>query len=384
MSVRILIGDARAMVASLPDESVQAVVTSPPYFALRSYLPDGHPDKALEIGQEKTLAEYLEAMVDLFRDIRRVLRKDGTAWINIGDSFAGGGNGGGGSFAKDGIRCAEEGTEKNKAMRYGRRGADGGLKPKDLMMVPARLAIALQDDGWWLRKDIIWHKSRVMPESVKDRPVSSHEHVLMLSKAAHYFYDYMAVRQPLSPSSVTRMSQDIENQAGSARANGGVRADRPMKAPALGGSTLTGTPYGRHHLGEAIPEKERRPKPDKQRGHSRRHAGFNERWDAMTKEEQQAGGANLRDVWTIAPAMFADAHFAVMPERLAETCILAATKEGDTVLDPFMGAATTLLVADRLRRNAIGIELNPEYVGIAEARLRKDGGIFMEIEKVAA
>jgi hypothetical protein len=186
-----------------------------------------------------------------------------------------------------------------------------------------------------------------MPESVTDRPTSAHEHVFLLTKSAKYYYDAEAIREPMAPSSIVRLKQDIDGQAGSTRANGGEKKNGSMKAV---------------------------QRQDKQRGHSRRHDGFNDRWDAMSKDEQQALGANARNVWTIATQPFPKAHFATMPPALAEICIKAGTKPGDLILDPFGGAGTTGLVSDRLQRHALLIDLNPQYRDMAQERIVEDQG----------
>jgi DNA modification methylase len=309
--MRILQGDCRQVLATLPAASVQCCVTSPPYFGLRNYGVEG------QIGLEETPDAYVAEMVAVFREVRRVLKDDGTLWLNLGDSYVSNG------------RC--------------------GIKPKDLIGIPWMVAFALRADGWYLRKDIIWSKPNPMPESVTDRPTSSHEHVFLLSKAARYYYDADAIRQPLAESSVQRFAQDIEAQAGSERAHGG---EKIMKAVCKG---------------------------DKQRGHSRRRDGFNDRWDSVTKAEQMACGSNARDVWTIATQPFSGAHFATMPPELAERCIKAGTRPGDTVLDPFGGAGTTGLAADRLNRDAVLIELNPDYAALAKARVTDDCPMFAEV-----
>jgi DNA modification methylase len=215
-------------------------------------------------------------------------------------------------------------------------------------MIPNRLAIALQEDGWWVRSEIIWHKPNSMPESVTDRPACQHEKIFLLTKSAKYYYDAEAVRRPMAESSVPRLLQDVDAQNGSIRQPGKTK---PMKA------------VGR---------------VDKQSGHSRRHVGFNERWDAMPKDEQTAS-ANLRNVWTIATAAFSDAHFATFPPALVEPCIKSGSRAGGLILDPFGGAGTTGLVADRLGRDCIMFELNAEYAAIAERRLRNDGGMFINV-----
>lgn len=368
MSATTLHGNCLDVLPTLEAGSVQCCVTSPPYFGLRDYGVDG------QLGLEPTLAGYVANLVAVFREVRRVLADDGVVFLNLGDSYAGGkigrddnspadrvwldsfGNGGG-------IKLQVEG---NNGMA---RKPTDGLKPKDLMMVPARVALALQDDGWYLRSDIIWHKTAPMPESVQDRPTSAHEHIFLLTKQARYYYDAEAVREPLKLSSLARLSQDLGAQEGSHRANGGGKANGTMKA------VMTGAPRKNP---DRRTSKGVEGVVDKQRGHGRRHDGFNERWDAMPKEQQQANGANLRNVWSIGPDGFRGAHFAVMPREIARRCVLAGSREGDTVLDPFSGAGTVPLVASRLGRKGIGVELNAEYVSLARRRIYDDAPLFAE------
>ena len=410
MSLRILVGDCLERLRTLPEESVHCVVTSPPYWGLRDYGVAG------AIGLEPTLQEHLETIVTVFREVRRVLRSDGTLWLNYGDSYAG-------SWGAQsrGNPCVETSTLSGGQVHAAPKGTHTGsakrtsLKPKDLMMMPARVALALQADGWWLRSEIVWHKSNPMPESVTDRPTSAHEKVYLLTKSARYFYDAEAVRVPAQSYNTYGFRPGTYRDQGSA----------PQ------------------------PNSE---KTDKQRGHSRRHAGFNDRWDALSKEEQQASGANLRNVWMIATHPFPGAHFATFPPKLVEPCIKAGTSEkgccpecgapwtrqvedteayqrhkaiqretedrtlesqgvarqfsntpgvvadritqgwepscgcdaGDpipaTVLDPFGGAGTVGLVADRLGRDAILIELNPEYAEMAERRIHGDAPLLADVE----
>lgn len=408
MTATLICADVRDGLRSLESESVQCCITSPPYFGLRSYLPADHPDKPREIGQEQTPAEYVAAMVDVFREVRRVLKPDGVLWINIGDSYAGGGNGGGGSFAKDGIRTALPGTDKNKATRHGPRGAVSGIKPKDLIGIPWILAFALRDDGWWLRQDNIWGKTNAMPESVTDRTTRSHEYVFQLTKSATYFYDHEAIKTPFLPASVERLSQPtLELQVGSLRANGGAKSNGAMKAV----GTLAGGP-------RTNPDRrESRGIEGKQRGHSRRHDGFNDRWDAMPKDEQQAGGANRRSVWMIdatgnrdreclaileselspadkleaikammsgsqssvwrfATQAYRGAHYATFPEELPYICIRASSREGDVVLDPFCGTGTAGVVALRHGRSFVGIDLDSRSIQQAHDRIRNDAPLL--------
>lgn len=342
MSVRIIKGDCRTVLRSLPDESVHCVVTSPPYWRQRDYKMDG------QIGLEMTPEAYIADLTAVFREVRRVLRSDGTCWINIGDKWASGGNGGGGKW------MVERGHAWDHAKgAKGWRKPPAGYKDKDLVGLPFMLAFAMRADGWFWRQCNVWAKPNGMPESVRDRSTISHEYVLHFSKRNDYWYDSDAARTPPAPSTETRLAQDVDAQAGSHRANGGGKTNGPMKA-----------------VGRAS---------DKQRGHTRRHAGFNDRWDAMERSDQIAAGSNLRSVWWVSPAQFRDGHYAVMPDRIAEICIVAGCPEGGTVLDPFGGAGTTGLVADRLQRGAILLELNPEYAAMAERRIRGDAPLLAEV-----
>lgn len=232
------------------------------------------------------------------------------------------------------------------------------LKPKDLIGIPWMLAFALRADGWYLRSDIIWHKPNPMPESVTDRPTKAHEYIFLLSKSARYYYDYEAIREPATESSLARWAQDVDAQIGSERANGGEKSNGTMKA-------VVGP-----------------RRSDKQRGHSRRHAGFNDRWDGMTKDEQAAMGRNKRSVWTVAPAQYRAAHFATFPEDLIRPCIMAGSPAGGAVLEPFAGSGTTLKVARDLGRAATGIELNPTYCGLVAQRLAQ--GVLFGAEGIPA
>lgn len=329
----IIQGDALERLREMPDASVQMCVTSPPYWNLRRY--NAGPK---EIGQEKTPELFIANLVAIFAEVKRVLKNDGTLWVVIGDSFA-----------KDGIRCP--GTEKNKAMRLGRRGAVGNLKPKDLIGIPWMLAFALRRDGWFLRSDIIWAKPNPMPESVTDRPTRSHEYIFLFSKKPRYYYNHEAVKDPPCGSSLQRIQQpNFANQHGGAKDyRNGTNGNRSMR------KTLENWASNRE------------PR-DKQMGHSIRHQGFNDRWDQLSTEEQGAFGRNKRDVWNVAPANYNDAHFATFPPDLIKPCILAGSRPGDTVLDPFGGSGTTGMVAVELGRKAILIELNPNYCQMIRQR----------------
>lgn len=386
MSVRIMVGDVRSKVADLADESVNLVCCSPPYWGLRDYGVTG------QLGMEATPDAHVEAMVGVFRDIKRVLRRDGVCFVNYGDSYASSVNGR--SAADTKAAGNDDRTFRDKPFST----AVGGLKPKDLCMVPFRFALAMQADGWWLRSIMPWVKRNGMPESITDRPSSAVEYVFMFTRSARYQYDADAVRRELAPASVIRLAQDIDGQAGSQRANGGRKTNGAMKAVAR-----------------------------KQDGHGPRHAGFNARWDEKEArsrgvpprhaqyassdqsglDDVERGSRNFRNgdlffesldaphglltdaagnplALDVPPQPFRDAHFATFPPNLIRPLILAGCPKGGTVLDPFFGAGTTGLVADRLGRNCIGIELNPEYAAIAERRINGDAGMFANTTTEAA
>ena len=346
MSVRVLEGDSLAMLRTLPAGTFQTCVTSPPYFGLRDYGVEG------QMGLEESPEAFIAGMVSVFREVRRVLRDDGTLWLNIGDSYAGPNNGYSGDSRPSNATSLSRGSEGQRGCGQVRK-MGPGLKTKDLIGIPWMLAFALRADGWYLRADIIWHKPNPMPESIKDRPTKAHEYVFLLTKQPRYFYDADAIAEGVAEATVVRMAQNVEAQRGSDRAHAGAKTNGPMKARVRG--------------------------VDKQRGHSRRHAGFNDRWDAMSKDGQASMGRNSRSVWSIATEPFSDAHFATMPTELARRCILAGSREGDAVLDPFGGAGTTALVADRLKRDATIIELNPAYAEMARARLRNDAPLLADV-----
>ncbi|WGD31227.1 site-specific DNA-methyltransferase [Ancylobacter sp. WKF20] len=390
--VMIHLGDVRARLAAMEPDSVDCVVTSPPYWGLRDYGVDG------QIGLERTLGEHIDVMLDVFRLVRRVLKPSGTLWLNYGDCYATSPNGRSAAATKAAGKDdrtfrdkpfstigpiyqsgyektprvgASENLGSTAAAHGGRVVAGGVLKPKDLCMVPNRLAIALQEDGWWVRSEIIWGKPNPMPESARDRPATAHEKVFLLSKAERYFYDAKAVRQGAAPASLARWAQDVDAQAGSERANAGARRTAAMKA--VGGPRGRST-YGRHTLGDAIPETEKRRASAVA---SPRHAGHINH--TGIEATPRGLGRNLRNyeaapvgVWPVAPQPFSDAHFATFPPELAERCILAGCPKDGLVLDPFGGAGTTGLVAARHGRRAVLIELNPDYAEIARRRIERD------------
>lgn len=282
-------GDAWTLAPTLAPQSVHTIVTSPPYFGLRDY---GEPG---QFGLEPTPEAYVARLVSLFALLRPALHDDGTVWLNLGDS-------------------------------YGR--------DKSLLMIPARCADALHEDGWFIRSEVVWAKPNGMPGSQTDRPTSSHEAIFMFSKSRTYWSDFDAIKTPAKESTMVRYAQDVQAQAGSHRANGGSRSGRPMNTA--------------------------KQAADKQRGHS----------------QQQAQPAMMRDVWFVAPEANTFAHFAVMPSEIARRCILAGCPEGGTVLDPFMGSGTTAGMARSLGRKSIGFELNADYIDIA-AKHRLNQGVLL-------
>lgn len=357
MTVRIITGDCRSVLPTLPAESVNCCVTSPPYFRLRDYGIAG------QIGLEPNPSDFADEMLAVFEQVHRVLRKDGTLWLNLGDSYAASGRGGNPEHSPHQKQASNRGSRQffqSEAVDQGVIGRrwikpPSGYKPKDLIGVPWMVAFALREAGWYLRDAIVWAKPNGMPGSQVDRCTSSYEMIFQFSKSRVYWSDFDAIKTPPRESSLVRTAQDLQAQAGSHRANGAGKTNGPMKA------------VGVHAR-----------RSDKQRGHSRRHDGFNDRWDAMERSQQQAMPAIMRNVWFVAPAQFRDAHYAVMPDEIARRCILAGCPEGGTVLDPFGGAGTTGLVSDRLGRNAILIELNPSNSRLAERRVRDDAPLLAE------
>ncbi|MEK9809557.1 MAG: site-specific DNA-methyltransferase [Candidatus Nanopelagicales bacterium] len=291
----------------LADKSVNCCVTSPPYFGLRDY---GH---AGQIGLEPTPDEFVAKLVEVFREVRRVLRDDGTLWLNLGDSYASGGR-----KSRDPGKSKIHPAFKGDAFADGLRPDDPeGIKQKDLLGIPWRVAFALQQDGWYLRQDIIWHKPNPMPESVRDRCTKAHEYIFLLSKSPKYYFDWQAMQEPAT--------------------------NRPPgnKKPTKG---------GREYL---IAE------------------GEQHRTAANLHHIEARETRNRRSVWTVTTKPFRGAHFATFPPDLIEPCVLAGCPAGGTVLDPFGGAGTTALVATRHNRKSFSCEMNPAYVEMAEARLRK-------------
>lgn len=346
MTVQILIGDARHRLKDLADESVHCVVTSPPYFGLRDYGVAG------QMGLEATPEAFVAELVDVFREVRRVLRADGTCWINLGDSYAGSGRGGNPTEASSTLEGGQETQRASMISRTRGSRLPGGLKQKDLVGAPWLVAFALRADGWWLRQDIIWSKPNPMPESVTDRCTKAHEYLFLLSKSQRYFYDADAITE-------------------------GLKTDASENYPARARITGRGTQGAAAARGNDQAKSGRFP--PRRRGVPPRHAHLESSDQSGLDDVGRGFGRNRRSVWTVATQPFSEAHFATFPPALIEPCILAGCPEGGTVLDPFGGAGTTALVASRHGRNAILIELNPAYAAMAEKRLKNDGGMFAEV-----
>ena len=294
----------------LPTESVHCCVTSPPYYALRDYGVDG------QIGREATPKDYIMRLTEVFTEVRRILRPDGTLWLNISDTYAGKGNQG------------EYVDAKNPHGRNGQAVALNykveGCKPKDMIGIPWMLAFALRDAGWYLRNDIIWMKENPMPESVKDRCTRCYEHIFLFSKSRKYHFDYKAISEPIAPATAQRLKRGISE---------------------------------RNKYGIAIPGQVQQQTINRPREHGE------------ITEDKINPLRNKRDVWIINTVPFKGGHYAAYPPKLVETCLLAGCPEGGIVLDPFMGSGTTGMVAKQLNRHYIGVELNPEYADLALARI---------------
>lgn len=300
---RTHVGDCRHLLQRMHADAVrvQMCVTSPPYYGLRHYLPPQHPDTSLEIGHQDTPRQYIAALVQVFRAVREILSDNGTLWIVIGDTYAA-------------RRTYQAPSTRGGAKHSAAQGCAGpmrladGVKPKDLLGIPWALAFALRDDGWHLRQDVIWHKPNAMPESVTDRCTRAHDYLFLLSKRGRYYFDHTAIREP----------------SAAPRAPGNLR---PVRQPP---------------------------------GH--RTSGVNANLRSSLHRIDARSMHNKRDVWTVATRSFRGSHFAVFPDRLIVPCILAGSRVGDTVLDPFMGSGTTAAVAEALQRRYIGCELNPSFV----------------------
>lgn len=321
MKARILIGDCIERMRGLPDGCANTCITSPPYFGLRDYGVDG------QIGLEATPEEFVEKMVEVFREVRRVLRDDGTLWLNLGDSYARQAGDDSKKAVDSGLGRTGRTGKSDQIFKKGCNKPPDGLKPKDLIGIPWRVAFALQADGWYLRSDIIWHKPNPMPESVTDRPTKAHEYLFLLAKSDRYHFDAEAFKERATS----------ETPAGNKR-------------------------HKYTEAYEASDTEEHRTK-----------AGLL----ALAGRERET--RNRRTVWTVPTQPFKGAHFATFPPALVEPCILAGCPVDEIVLDPFNGAGTTGLVALRHQRNYIGCELNPEYATMAEERIREDSPMLNEV-----
>lgn len=345
MRIDLISGNCVDILKTLPPKSVQCCVTSPPYYGLRDYGVDG------QIGLEQTPEEYVAKLVSVFRLVRDVLRDDGSLWLNLGDSYTPQSTHKAAPGTRGGINAiSHDLKDKMNMHRYG--------KPKDLMMIPARVALALQADGWYLRSDIIWAKPNPMPESVKDRPTRSHEYIFLLTKKHNYYYDYKAILEPANYDGrrTTRMRGSKKYQNGFAPTD-----DNP--------NTLHLRGHERWPL--IIGRTERKINCDDLRGHS----GY---YDENGKPRFNAfpdgvPARNKRDVWVVPTKPYKGAHFATFPPDLIKPCVLAGSREGDTVLDPFCGAGTTMLVAAMYGRNGIGIDINQSYINLSKSRIVESG-----------
>jgi DNA modification methylase len=314
MNTQILNGDCIEMMRTLPDQSVNCCITSPPYFGLRDY---GHEG---QIGLEETPEAFVQKMVEVFREVKRVLRDDGTLWLNLGDSYYNYRPGKGQALAKQ--SCAS--NDQDLPQSCARRGNKlDGLKEKDLIGIPWRVAFSLQADGWYLRQDIIWNKPNPMPESVQDRCTKAHEYIFLLSKSPKYYFDSEAMKEP---------AQYGEHHA----KYSGTYTRHKVEAMQLEGAT-NGENY--------------------QRG--------------MQNAMKDPLRRNKRSVWTVTTKPYAGAHFATFPPDLIRPCILAGCPKGGVVLDPFGGSGTTAAVAMEEGRWAILCELNPDYIPLINERLSK-------------
>lgn len=355
-------GDVLECLSAIESDSIDCCVTSPPYWGLRDYGVDG------QIGLEPTPSEFVAKMVAVFSEVRRVLKPTGTCWVNLGDSYATGAGkvgsypgGGEQGAAWAGYRGTRGESPKHSAGSVGpmtqpNRMPQSGLKPKDLVGIPWRVAFALQDSGWWLRQDIIWHKPNPMPESVRDRCTKAHEYIFLLTKSERYTYDHTAIMEPFI----------ADHQAGNKTHKGKDAYDAGDE---------------KHRTKQGLVAYAQKSSPPSYKG-----SDFNRGKSSDGKEQTgakvgeaprvEAQGRNKRSVWTISTQPTPEAHFATFPLELPETCILAGCPEGGTVLDPFSGAGTTGLAALKHGRNYIGIELNQDYIEITRKRLQKHNPLF--------
>ena len=309
---KIICGDALETLKNFPNESINCCITSPPYYGLRDY------HKKEQIGREKTVEEYLERLVAVFREVRRILKKDGTCFLVLGDSYAG---------------TSSKKEQRDPKYPKGRNGQDlsitqkvAGYKSKDLMGIPWRLALLLREDGFYLRSDIIWHKENAMPEACRDRPTRSYEHIFLLSKSPKYYYDYEQMAEPMKEVSKKRYVRGRKPDNKYLKENSGAKLQKINEARKYG-----------EYKGDNIPQ-----------------------------------FRNKRDIWTINTTSFRGNHYAAFPPKLVEICMLAGCPKGGVILDPFIGSGTVGFVALMQDRNYIGIELNEEYVNLARKRIKTE------------
>lgn len=329
--MKIMNGDALEMLQRLPDCYADTCITSPPYYGLRDYGTSG------QIGCEQTPEEYIDRLVQVFREVRRVLKDDGTLWVNIGDSYA----------TRSG---SQPPTNTRNRCGHTVKNVPTGYKYKDMIGIPWMLAFALRADGWFLRQDIIWQKPNCMPESVRDRCTKSHEYVFLLAKSPRYYFDAEAISEPITGASTKRYLQNIEAQHGSDRVPGKTNGNMKAVLPRFGGEK-----YGTDTREESRTKSGKTYIPSLRR--------------------------NKRDVWTIATGGFKGAHFAVFPEKLVQPCVLAGSRRGGVVIDPFCGSGTTGKVAAEESRDFVGIEINPEYCEMSRQRICAAAQIDVEVLK---
>jgi DNA modification methylase len=346
----IQVGDTRSILKTWPSNTFHCCVTSPPYFGLRDYGMSG------QIGLEQTPEQFVAELVSVFREVKRVLRDDGTLWLNLGDSYAGSGRGGKpDAGTKQGTNKGsqtvgvlygreQESAEAERARMKSQNAAlySTGIKSKDLIGIPWMVAFALRADGWYLRQDIIWHKPNPMPESVRDRCTKAHEYIFLLSKSEKYFFDADAIAEPATYSGLA--NQDASG----------------FKAPqSFNGKHKTGYRSSGNKTHKAVTEYEQSDSEE-----HRTKAGL------LKISGKEYATRNKRSVWTIPPKPFKEAHFATFPPALVEPCIKAGCPVGGAVMDPFAGAGTTGLVAVTNQRHAFMVELNPEYAAMATKRIQ--------------
>lgn len=354
MSIYLINSDARHI--PLADQSVQCVVTSPPYWGLRDYGVIG------QIGLERTPQEYVDSIVAVMREVWRVLREDGVLWLNLGDSYHQGNKGSSGQIRpgdKQGTNRGSLDTRRGDSLGPNRTTKLDGIKPKDLVGIPWRVALALQADGWYLRADIIWSKPNPMPESVTDRPTRAHEYIFLLAKSERYYYDSEAIKEPVTQSSIDRINQPtFDQQTGGEKDYGatGVNTNRSMRRTlenfAVKGRGGKNAFRGQGHF------------RDTESGPANRDGrDMKDIWTGLTR--------NRRTVWTVATTPYSGAHFATFPPALVEPMIMAGSRPGDLVLDPFSGSGTVGRVCAKHGRHYVGLELNRTYIELAQRRTSK-------------